>query len=518
MASQIDKSVHYRFSSRWGFLLSALGIAVGTGNIWRFPRIAGQNGGEEGAGAFLVAWVIFLFLWSIPLIIGEYLLGKRGRKGVVGTFARIGGGKYTWMGAFVAFVSTAITFFYSVVVGWCIFYFAKMLLTPLPVTMESSTAIWNSYQSGGWPLLFHALAMGLGGLAIRRGVSSIEKVNKVLIPSLLLIVIISVARAVTLPGAKEGIIYLFSPQWDQLLQPRIWLAALTQNAWDTGAGWGLFLTYAAYLRRRHAVVKNAFITGIGNNIVSLLAALMVFGTAFSILSTELGMSRGEILEIIRASGPASTGLTFIWMPQLFARMFLGKPLAILFFLGLSFAGFSSLIAQLELPTRTLVDAGLKRSTAIASVIGISFVLGIPSAIYLNFLSNQDFVWGVALMISGAFMAFAVLRYGIDRLREKVIGSARNDWRLGRWWDAVIRFFIVPASLILLIWWLFLSATVYSPHQWYNPFELYSVMTCIVQWTIVLTLLLVLNRWISGRFRTNDHTEPIAYLANGDTTT
>jgi len=498
MPSTIDKSVNQRFSSRWAFLLSAIGIAVGTGNIWRFPRIAAQNGGEEGAGAFLVTWIIFLFLWSIPLIIAEYALGRRQRMGTVGTFATVVGKKFAWMGAFLAFVSTAITFFYSVIVGWCIFYFINMLTNPLPLSTQSAMAVWNNFQSGGWPMLFHAMAMGLGALAIWRGITSIEWINKILIPILLLIVMASVIRAITLPEAGAGIAYLFNPQWDQLLEPKIWIAALTQNAWDTGAGWGLFLTYATYIRRKYGVVKNAFTTGIGNNIVSLLAALMIFGTVFSVLKTEMGMTKPEILEIMRTSGPASTGLTFIWMPQLFARMFLGKTLAILFFLGLSFAGFSSLIAQLELPTRVLIDGGMKRSTAVFSVVGVGYLLGIPSALYLNFLSNQDFVWGIALMISGAFVAIATIRFGVTRLRVKEILVDKNDLKLGRWWDGVLKFFVPAAAVILLIWWLYISVSVYSPDQWYNPFDLYSIMSAVVQWGIALILLLLLNRWMAER--------------------
>jgi len=309
MVSTIDKSVNQRFTSRWTFLLSVLGIAVGTGNIWRFPRIAAQNSGEEGAGAFLIAWVVFLFLWSIPLIVAEYALGRKKRMGTVGTFAALVGRKFTWMGAFIAFVSTAITFFYAVVVGWCIFYFIEMLTNPLPLTTETARAVWDNYQSGGWPMLFHAVAMGLGALAIWRGVTSIERVNKVLIPTLLIIVIASVIRAVTLPGAAAGIVHLFTPEWGQLLEPKTWLEALTQNAWDTGAGWGLFLTYAAYMKREHGLVKNAFTTAIGNNTVSLLAAMMIFGTVFAVLRTEMDMSKPEVLEIMRTSGPASTGLT-----------------------------------------------------------------------------------------------------------------------------------------------------------------------------------------------------------------
>jgi len=496
MSKNLDNSVNQRFSSRWGLLLSALGIAVGTGNIWRFPRIAAQMGGEDGAGAFLVAWLIFLFLWSIPLIIAEYALGRKHRSGVVSIFIKSIGKKFAWMGTFVAFVATAITFFYTVIVGWCIFYFIQTLTQPLPLTTEAAMETWNNYQNSAWPFLFHILAIGFGAFAIWKGVKSIELINKILIPTLLLIVIFSVIRALTLPGAWDGVAYLFRPQWSQLSDPKLWLSALTQNAWDTGAGWGLFLTYAAYMKSEHGTVKNAFITGIGNNTVSLLAAIMIFGTVFAVLRTEMGMADPEVLEIMKTSGPASTGLTFIWMPQLFAKMFIGSPLAVLFFLGLIFAGFSSLIAQLELPTRVLVDTGMKRSKAIGIIIAVVYLLGIPSARNLNILSNQDYVWGIALMISGAFVAFAVIKQGISKIRKE-INLTENDWALGSWWNITIRLFIPFAAIILLVWWLFQSATVFAPDQWYNPFNLFSVMTCLAQWIVMSGIFILYNRRIAN---------------------
>ena len=491
----LDKSIGQRFTSRWGLILSAMGIAVGTGNIWRFPRIAAQSAGESGAGAFLIAWVIFLFLWSIPLIIAEYASGRKYRSGVVGVFLKGMGKKFAWIGSFVAIVPLIITFFYTVVVGWCIYYFVYMLFNPLPENFESSMTIWESYQGSVWPLLTHMIAVGLGALAIWKGIRSIEKVNKILIPSLLVIVLISVIRAVTLPGAGEGIAYLFRPQWDQLGDPRVWLDALTQNAWDTGAGWGLFLTYAAYMRKEHGAVGNAFLTGIGNNTVSILSGIMIFGTVFAVLKHEMGMTSPEVLDIMKTSGPASTGLTFIWMPQLFDKMFGGGILSILFFLGLTFAGFSSLIAQLELPTRVLIDTGLKRNRSIAVIVILVFLFGIPSARNLDFLSNQDFVWGVALMISGALIAFLIIKQGTQQVRLEINDTA-NDRKIGKWWVYVINYFIPIAASVLLIWWLSQS---FVPGEWYNPFKAFSFMSCIFQWSIVLLVLLIFNKRIAKLF-------------------
>jgi NSS family neurotransmitter:Na+ symporter len=479
-----------------GLLLCVLGIAVGTGNIWRFPRIAAQNAGDDGAGAFLVAWLVFLFVWSVPLIIAEYVLGRKGRMGVVGTFAKIAGEKFAWMGAFVGFVATAIMFYYSVVAGWCVYYLIKMTIEPLPLSNAAAQGIWDGFQSGGFPVAFHAFAMALGAVVVWNGIRSIERANHVLIPALLLIVVISLARTLTLDGASEGIRFLFTPDWSTLLRPRIWLEALTQNAWDTGAGWGLILTYGAYMQRRHGIVKNALITGVGNNTVSLLAAIVIFGTVFAVLGAE--MSKAEVLDIMKTSGPAATGLTFIWMPQLFAKMPAGSVFAILFFLGLSFAAFSSLIAMIELSTRVLVDFGIARRQAILGVCITGFTLGIPSAINLEFFANQDFVWGVALIISGAFIAFAVIRHGATRLRKESIDAEPEDWSAGPLWDTAIRFVIPALAVMLLGWWLYQAGSVYAPDRWFDPFDPFSIMTCLVQWGIALAVFIMLNRWMVRR--------------------
>jgi neurotransmitter:Na+ symporter, NSS family len=485
-----------RFSSRLAFLLSVLGIAIGTGNIWRFPRIVAQNGTENGAGAFIVVWIVFLFLWSIPLIIGEYAIGRKFRKGVIGSIKEATNGKFTWIGAFMALVATAITFFYSVVVGWCIYYFIYMVTNPLPETTESAMLIWDKYQSSYWPLLTHLIALGIGCLAILKGVSSIEKINKVLIPSLLAILVICLIRALTLENATAGIVYLFTPDWSALANPKIWIEALTQNAWDTGAGWGLFLTYAAYMSTSQGIVKNAFFTGIGNNIISLIAAIIIFSTVFSILGSS-GLSKSEILDVIKTSGPASTGLTFIWMPQLFAKMLGGNILAIFFFLGLTFAGITSLIAQLELPTKVFIDFGLTRKKSIVIVAVLSFVLGVPSAINLNILSNQDFVWGVALLLSGVFFAIVVIIYGLDKIRNSENSYDNNDWRLNPIWMYIMKFFIPIAGSVLVIWFLADSSMV---DDWYHPIRSYSLMTCLVQWLIVISAFVILNKYINKKIK------------------
>ena len=486
----MDKSTTERFT-RIGLILSVLGIAVGTGNIWRFPRIAALQGTEEGSGAFLFAWVISLLLWSIPLIIAEYAIGRNGRQGTVGSFVTLIGEKFAWMGAFVGFVAMAIMFYYSVVAGWCMYYLIQTSGSPLPVSLDEATATWDLFQGSSMPAIFHGIAIFGGGFIVLKGIKSIEKVNMVLIPALLLILVLSAVRALTLPGSMEGVKFLFTPDWSTLGQPRIWLEALTQNAWDTGAGWGLILSYAAYMRFRDNITISAIQTGVGNNLVSLLAAVIIFSTVFAILGAT--MSNSEILEVMQTSGPASTGLTFIWMPQLFLEMPGGRIFAILFFLGLSFAAFSSLIAMIELASRLFIDMGVSRKKAVLFICSLGFVMGLPSALSLEFFANQDFVWGLGLMISGAFIAFACVKYNVMRFRTTLINTSDEDLTLGRWWDFVIKYVVPVEVVILLGWWIFQSAFEFAPEAWYNPFNPYSVATCFFQWGVLLTLLLIYNR-------------------------
>ena len=479
------------FSSKIGLIVSVLGIAIGTGNIWRFPRIAAQNGGDTGAGAFLVAWLCFLFLWSIPLIIAEYGIGRNGRKGIIGSFAELIGKRKGWMGGFIGFVATAIMFYYSVVAGWCLYYVFQSLTASLPTTYETSLQLWDNYHAAGLPVLTHAIIMGCGGFVVVKGISSIERINKILIPSLLVVLLISLIRAVTIEGSMDGIRYLFSPDWSTLSSPKIWLEALTQNAWDTGAAWGLILTYGAYMRKQDNITISAFQTGIGNNTISLLAAIIIFSTVFGTLGSTV--SNAEILEVMKTSGPASTGLTFIWMPQLFATMGGGGVVSILFFLGLTFAAFSSLISMIELAVKVFVDTGISRKQATIWICGIGFAFGIPSALNLTFFANQDFVWGVGLMVSGAFISYAVISFGVKDFRLKVINIRESDTKLAGWWDIILKYIIPVEVITLLLWWLYLSATEYAPDSWYNPLSPFSISTVILQWFVALGIVWFFNK-------------------------
>jgi NSS family neurotransmitter:Na+ symporter len=494
-------------------LLVMLGMAVGTGNIWRFPRIAAQNGGGE----FIVAWIVFLFLWSIPLILVEFGTGRKTRAGPVGAFIQMMGPRWAWMGAFIAFVATAIMFYYSVVAGWTIRYVVASVLGEVPG--ENPGAFWESFTQSWWPIVTHGVAMGLGVLVVARVVRSIERVAKVLMPMLLVLVVLLAARAVTLPGAGDGLAFLFGVDWTALGKAEIWLQALTQNAWDTGAGWGLVLCYAAYLRTNEDTALNAFVIPTANNAISLLAGIMVLCTVFSVVP-ELVRNLADdpaalatypaLAEAVQGGarldadllqttifGAGNEGLTFIWMPELFASIPFGSFFMVLFFLALAFAAFTSLMAMLELATRVFIDAGIERVRAIRIVGVVGFVLGLPSALSLSVLGNQDWVWGVALMVSGLFFAIAVTVHGVRRFREEQLNHADSDVSVGRWWDVVIGVLVPLQAVVLLVWWLY-QARQWAPEDWLDPFGKDNVGTVLAQWVVVFVALIASNRWLVRR--------------------
>ncbi|MBN2091149.1 sodium-dependent transporter [candidate division KSB1 bacterium] len=483
------------YFSRWGIIMAALGMAIGTGNIWRFPRILANNGG----GAFLIPWAIFLFLWSIPLLITEFAIGQYTRKGVGGAFGKLLGNSYNWMGGFIGICTTAIMFYYSVVTGWCLKYFLASLNGSLTETLQQGgTVFWNSFINSSYePIFFHLLAILIGSLIIYRGVvTGIERANKIMIPTLVILLIFTAIRALTLPGALNGINYLFNPDWQRLSDYKIWLEGLSQSAWSTGAGWGLLLTYATYTRRREDIVLNSFITGFGNNSASLLASLAIFPAVFA-LAPLLGVDpAAKLIE----SGPASTGLTFIWMPQLFQKMPMGSVFMPLFFLTLSFAAFSSLISMFVLATRMLNDWGFSQKRAIIWVAVIGFLLGIPSAANLTIFENQDWVWGLGLLVNGLFLTILVCKYGATLFRLTIINSAENDFSTGRWYDFLMKY-ILPIEFFALMSWWFYQAIGWQT-EWWNPFKGLSIGTCLFQWGIIILLLIIFNRTLSKKLSQN----------------
>ena len=502
------------FSSRWSMMLAMLGMAVGTGNIWRFPRIAAKNGGGE----FLVAWICFLVLWSIPLILLEFGMGRKTRSGPIKSFIALLGPRFAWMGAFCVFVTAAIMCYYSVVAGWTVRYTLASVFGEIPESPPGS--FWTTFTISLWPLLTHGFIIGMAVYVVAKGIKGIERVTNVLMPTLVAIVVLLTIRACFLPGAEEGLKYLFTVDWQALGNAQLWVEALTQNAWDTGAGWGLVLCYAIYLREKEDTALNAFILPTANNVISLLAGIMIFSTVFSIMpgliataqeDPEILNGLGSLKEKVAGGATYSvellnetifsegnSGITFIWMPQLFKHMGFGRFFMILFFLALSFAAFTSLVSMVEVCTRTFEEMGMSRKTA-TRIIGFGgFSLGIPSALWMDFLDNQDWVWGVALMVAGLFFSLSIRKYGITKFRQEQINHPYSNIQVGKWWDFVIGY-LAPLQMIGLFGWFIYQSWRDHPDTWLHPFDtdnLFNAGTIFFQFALVLIILIVLNKKIT----------------------
>lgn len=475
------------FTSRLTFIISLVSIAIGAGNIWRFSRIVAQNGG----GSFLIPWVIFLFLWSLPLIITELAMGKLTRKAPIGAIAHTAGPRFGWMGAFIVLVTSSILFYYSIVVGWGFRYFFFSISGKLAQTKDF-TEHWNSYTHTLWPFFFHCIITFAGAYVIYRGITKgIEKITKVLIPILLMMIIGIAIRAITLPGAKAGIAYLFTPHLSDLLHYKIWIEALTQNAWDTGAGWGLLLVYANYARNKERIVSNGFFTAITNNVISLLMGVIIFGTAFAF--------DNNICSLISGDGSSNTGLTFIYLPSLFTSL-PGGPLlqslfASTFFLAFGVGALCSMFSMVEVAVKSLNELGLPRKQAIYITAALSLTLGAPSAISMAFFENQDWVWSLGLILNGLFIAFGVIRYGVNRFRIDAINSNEGDRKIGRIYNFMIRYIIPLQGITLLVWYLYQGIIQFQGERWWSPFHIYSIGSLLFQWGIAITFLILCNKWI-----------------------
>jgi neurotransmitter:Na+ symporter, NSS family len=244
----------------------------------------------------------------------------------------------------------------------------------------------------------------------------------------------------------------------------------------------LILAYAVYLREREDTALNAFVLPIANNAVSLTAGIVVISTIFATMPE----AESQIV------GAGNTGLTFIWVPQLFDHVPAGRFFMSLFFLALVFAAWTSLVSMVELAVRVLSDGGMTRNRALVTVAVVGFVLGIPSALNAQAFDNQDFVWGVALMVSGLFFALAVLRYGVTRFRETLINTPHSDIRIGKWWEWIIRLVVVEA-VVLIVWWFWQVRT--------EPlFGTFGIGLVLVQWGVALAVFIALNKWMVRKTR------------------
>lgn len=473
-----------QWASRWGLIFSAIGMAVGTGNIWRFPRVAAAQGG----GAFVLACVAALFLWAIPLLMAESVWGKVTRMGVIGSFKEMLGRKWTWAGGCVAWISLGIAFYYAVVMGWCVRYFVYVLTGVIKPGLDTE-ALWTAFSTTpGAMVPWHIISMVIATIVIFKGISQgLEKINKILIPSLFVLLVVLMIRAITLPGAVKGLQYLFEPRFELFASGRLWLEAFTQVAWSTGAGWGLLLTYFVYAKKTEDISLNATTICFADTSAAMIAAMAIIPTIFALSSDPMA-----------AVGSGNTGLAFIHLAKLFTVMPAGTLFAGFFFLALIFAALSSLLSMVELGVRLLMDAGWPRhKAALAAGIGIT-ILGLPSSMSIDFLNNQDWVWGVGLLVSGVFFSIGAMKVGVDKIWKEYIEPC-SDLKAPWMWKLI---YLFPLWFVIIFTWWIKQAMSWYPDSWWKWLPIseytYTVGTMVYQWAIMVVVFLLLNNWLADK--------------------
>ena len=510
------------FSGRLGLIFATIGAAIGTGNIWRFPRMVGANGG----GSFLVPWLIFLFLWSVPLIIAEFALGKRSRTGAVGTFRIFAGKRFAWMGLWTAWISTAIGFYYAVVTGWCINYFQTAIRGGLGSEVDT-VEVWNSFlQNPMEVVFFQAIAVAITMLAIWKGAKAIEKVNVSLMISLFVLLFAALFLSFVMDledGSLDGFVYMFSIQPEYLMQPETWINGLSQSAWSCSAGMGMAITYSVYMRKDEDTTLNAATMCLANNSISIIAGLTVMMAVFAVVDDPLAAVSG-----------GSSAITFLVLPEVFAQAPGGPVVQLamvtMFFLALSFAALTSMISTVELCVRNFVDHGIERPQAVGFTSLAIFFFGLPSAAtwilvddstgvaFPQFLEVQDHIWGYGLMFSGLFIAYSIWKYGWNRyrvwqeendisgfslrdyldngvssFRDDFINTGDNDWWIGKWWDYIMYLgFPLMFSVLILSYFADMLANVDNP---WDPTNANGISIILLFWGITAGLFIGLNRFI-----------------------
>ena len=496
-------SLNEQFSSRWGLILASLGMAVGAGNLWRFPRLAGQYG-----GTFLVLWIVFLFIWSIPILLAEFSIGKKYQKGVIGSFGSLAGKSFTWMGFFITVCTLGIAFYYSVVTAWGLRYLGLSLSEvgtvwsggpSLAEQLQSSPDFlieyWNQLSNGsGLTIGLHIISVILGIALLVRGVQKgLEMANKILIPSLFVLLVIISSIALTMDNGVQGLEYMFAIKAELFYNPTVWIEALSQSAWSTGAGWGLIMTISSYSRAKEDVTLNIFISGFGNNTASLLAGFAILPSVFALAS-----SSDAAVGFLQSGNQA---LTFTIIPQLFGQIPGGMYLSVIFFSAFFLAAFSSLIAMIELFIRVLGDMGFNRMNAAIRAGLFCIVFGLPSAISLDFFSNQDWVWGIGLIISGLFIIFAVLKHGVDEFKDNFI-DIDSDFEVSDLYFKLCMFLNIPMGLYLIYWWMsqgFDEFPWFDANGMWNVTGVYANASVVTQWVAVIAVGVLLNRWLYKTF-------------------
>lgn len=443
MGSKKDAKVSRgQWATSIGFVLAAAGAAVGLGNVWKFPYLTALHGG----GTFLFAYILMLLFLGIPVLVTEMVLGRRGKLDPVGTYSKLSGGSGFWK--FVGYVAISVNFivlsFYSVVGGWITNYMFQYIMGGIKgdIVEYFGGFVSNPYS----PLLWYALFMGMTIYIVAQGVSAgIERASNIMMPTLFLLFIILAIRAVTLPGAIEGIKYYLLPDFSKL-SGTTFLMAMGQVFFSLNIGAGCTMTYASYLSDDENIPKMSLQVPLLDFLAAFLAGIIIIPSVFA-------------FNLDPAAGPP---LLFITMPFVFGNMPLGVLFGLMFFVLMLFAALSSSISMLEVNTAFLVDNyKIDRKKAALTAGFFIFLLGIPSSLAqgvlsnftifgLDFLSAMDFLASYILMPFGAFMMtlFLVRVLGLDEAIKEATNDGTIPFKIKELWSFLVKY-VVPIIIILV---------------------------------------------------------------------
>lgn len=464
------KIVREQWGTRFGYLMAVVGAMVGAGNLWRMPYVAGENGG----GAFLVAYFLLLYLIAVPGLMGEASLGRYAKKSVVGTFRHIfGNSRWAGLGLVILIVNIALMSYYSSVVGWTLYYAFHSVIGTFTSEGFDAVVMWEEFSSNPMmSLAMHTIAMiivtGILVFGVKKG---IERTVKWMIPILAISLVIIAIRGLTLPGAIEGLQFSFSPSWEYLAKSETWLAALGQALFSTGLGWGIALTYGSYLSDKDDIpVGGGIFTAIGDTSFGLLAIFAIFPIVFA-----FGMS------------PSSGAqLAFVALGSAFSEMAFGYLFALLFFVSFLFANMTSAVAITEVGVSSYFEGkSFSRIRATVTTCATIWLLGIPSAIDVSVLGYLDFVvgnWGLPL---STLIIMLTVGWKFDAWRMRVVDLNRaSDMHVRGAWEWGIRY-MIPVIMAGIMLYFMISNFQTSP-----------VMTMTGIGLIIATVAICL--WLAGR--------------------
>ncbi|MGI2329292.1 sodium-dependent transporter [Planococcus sp. YIM B11945] len=425
-----------QWGTRAGFVMAAIGSAVGLGNIWRFPYVAYENGG----GAFFIPYLFALLTAGIPILIMEFTIGQKFRGSAPLSFFRMTGKKMEWLGWWAVFVSFFISCYYAVIIAWSIrytifsfnqawgtdtegFLFNDFLhLTVQPG--QTGSIVWGVFI----PLaITWVITLGILFAGVKKG---IEVANRIFIPTLVVIFLAVVLRAVTLDGAMMGLDAFFKPNFDAIMDPSVWVAAYGHIFFSLSVAFAIMITYASYLPKKSDLTNNAFITGFANSAFELLAGIGIFA-ALGFMANQSGVAVSDV-------ATAGVGLAFVVFPQIINEFpgFNGL-FGAFFFLSLTLAGLTSLISITETYVAGVSEKfGITRNKSLAFGGGLAALISILFATQggLYFLDVIDYFinqFGVAFIgLVEVVLVVWVFRKA-NMLREHANGI--SDIRLGGWW-------------------------------------------------------------------------------------